>query len=198
MPHPFDQHGAFADLDPLVQGRLVVIVEDRDGHLGKNGAGVDAFVHNKKCRSGDLHPVGEGVAGSVHTRECRQQRRMGVDGAAAEHSEECRPGEFHEPGEDHEPGFEGCDLFGQGDVPRGAIGEVRRRQDKRLDAVAFGACQAFDAGTVRAHRDDGRSVGRIGRSVNQRLEICAGAGDEDDESGCCGHGLHDSAPSACS
>ena len=49
------------------------------------------------------------------------------------------------------------------------------------DAGALGAGQALDAVAVGADGDHRGAVRRVGAGVEQRLEVGAGAGDEDDE-----------------
>ena len=71
-------------LDALVQGLFVVIVEHRNGLLGKYRAGVGAGVHQVHRAPGDFGAVGQRIGHPVRARECRQQSRMGVEGAAYE------------------------------------------------------------------------------------------------------------------
>jgi len=69
--HPsdgLDEHLALGDLDPLVQCRLVVVVEHRHRALGDDRPGVDAVVHDEQRAAGDLDAVVERVARSVDAR----------------------------------------------------------------------------------------------------------------------------------
>ena len=66
-------------LDPLVQGRLVVIREHVDRTLREDRTGVHPGVDEVHGAPGDGHAVGQRVAHPVRPRERREQRRVGVE-----------------------------------------------------------------------------------------------------------------------
>ena len=62
-----------------------------------------------------------------------------------------------------------------------AAGVVRDGADERGDAGALRAGQALDAVAVGADGRDPHAVRRVGRGVEQRLQVGAGTGDQDDD-----------------
>ena len=199
--HPVDQHGSLAHLDAFVQRVDIVVVEHGYGNLGDDRPGVDTVVHHEQGGAGDLDAVLEGLTRRVHAGERWQQRRVGVDGAAAEEPEEGRSDESHETGQDDEVGLVRGDRLGELHVPVDPVVELGRLDDEGGDAGPLGAGQALDVVAVGADGDDlGPVVRSRRRCVDQGLQIGATTGDEDDETSrpvavqaAGGHGRHDSA-----
>ena len=178
--YDIDQHVALRDLDPLVQSRLVVAVEDGHRDLRDHRPGVDARIDEVRGRAGDLDAVVEGVSHGVGARKRRKQRRMGVDDAG-EPVQERRPEDVHEAGRNDEVRFVPGDRLGHRLVPRRPGRVVRDAHHEAGDACPVRPCQTLYARPGGADRHDGRPVIRVGAGVEQRREVGAGAGDEDHE-----------------
>ena len=163
-----------------------VVVGHRHRALGDDGPGVDPGVDDEQRGAGDLDAVGERVPRPVHPGERRGQRGVGVDGAAAEPGQERLAGQPHEAGEDHQARVVRRHVPGERLVPLRPAGVVRDRTDERGHAGAPRAGQALDAVAVGPHGRDPHAVRRVGRGVQQRLQVGAGTGDEDDDVAGCG------------
>ena len=155
------------------------------GHrrLGDDRAGVDPLVDDEQRRAGDLDAVRQRVRRSRRPGERRAQRRVGVDHAAGEPAEELRTDQLHEAGQHHQVGLEGRHRVGQGRCPSASrLVNSADLVDEGRHAGRLGAGQALDAVAVGADGDHRGAVRRVRARVEQRLEVGAGAGDEDDES----------------
>ena len=73
---------------------------------------------------------------------------MGVDGAAAEESQEGRPDQSHEPGQDDEVWLVGGDRLGELKVPVDPVVELGGLDDEGRDAGALSSSQALDVVAV--------------------------------------------------
>ena len=99
------QQSPFDDLDPLVQGRLVVVVEHRDRPAAPGSARCRCPRRPDAPAAGDLDAVGQRVGHGVRAGKRRQQRRMGVDDTAREPRKKLRPKDFHESRRHHQVGL---------------------------------------------------------------------------------------------
>ena len=170
----FCQQSSFDDLDPLVQRRLVVVVEHRYRLLRQKRPGVGARVHQVHAATGHLHAVRQRVGHGVRAGERRQQRRVGVDHTTGEAGKELRAKYFHETGRHHPVGLVRRRRLGDRRVPCVAVGVVaqphpvagQRRRGRDVDGPAV---------PVDADRDD---AGRVvaDRGFEQRLQQRTGAG----------------------
>ena len=155
------KQSAFDDLDPLVQGGLVVVVEHRDRLLSQDRPGVGARVHQMHAAAGDLDAVGQCVGHGVCAGKRRQQRGMGVEYPAHEARKKLRPKDFHEARRHDQVRLVRRGGVGDRRVPRVAVGMVaepnlvagqrRGRRDVDGPAVAVDA-DSDDAGRVVADR----------------------------------------------
>ena len=163
----------------------VVVVEHVDGTAcARIGAGVDAGVDDEQRAAGDLDAVGEGVGGAVHAGERRQQRRVGVDVAAAEPLEERGAGELHEArrrrrGRARTPAVASVNAASQSS----RVAKSATRRTKVGTPASLGPVEREDPVAVGADGDDLGAVRRVGARVEQRLQVRARAGHEHDEAG---------------
>jgi hypothetical protein len=117
---------------------------------------------------------------------------MGVDEPPAEPREELLPHDLHEPGGDDEVGLVGGDGLGESRVPGLSALVVLDPADEGGQPGALGAGQALDAVAVGADGHDLGPVGGgagLGDGVEERLQVGAGPGDQDDQA--LGRGLGD-------
>ncbi len=165
---------SFDDLDPLVQGGFVVVVEDRYRLLGQDRTGVGSRVDQVHGAAGDLDAVGQRRRHGVRAGECGQQRRVGVDHPAGKSGKKLLPKDFHEAGRHHQIGLVRRGGFGHRRVPGIAVGVVthphgvsrHRRRGGNLEGRAV---------AVRADRHHPGRVGVDG-CVEQRGEQRTGPG----------------------
>jgi hypothetical protein len=106
---------------------------------------------------------------------------MGVDRPLAEPGQKSRTHELHEAGQDHQVGLVLRDRVGERGVPGRPVREVRHPEHERRHTGALGPGEPLDVLAVGSDRDDLRAVRRVGACIEQRLEVGAGTGDEDDE-----------------
>ena len=85
--------------DALAERGLVVAVEDGDGRLREDGAGIHSGVDEVHGAAGDAHAVRERLRLRVDAGERGEERGVDVDDAVRERVEEDRRDEAHEAGE---------------------------------------------------------------------------------------------------
>ena len=135
--HPaddLDQQRPFHHLDPLVQGALVIVIQDLDRPLGDDRPGIGAGVHQDHRASGDLHPVRQRIPDAVRPRKSRQEGRMGVDDSAAVPQQQRLADDPHEPGQDDDVRAERVHGPDQRVVPAAPVGEVGEVDHRGRDA----------------------------------------------------------------
>src|ERR1700676_244677 len=100
--------------DALGKGVLVVGIEDRDGGLQDDGAGVEIFVDEMDCAAGKFHAVVEGLFLRFEAWEGWEERGMNVEDALGKGGYEKGREEAHVAGEADEIDFvfveDGSDL----------------------------------------------------------------------------------------
>ena len=99
-----------------------------------------------------LTPCASASRGAVHAREGRQQRRVGVDVAAAERGQERRADQPHEAGRDDQVGVVRGDRVGERRVPLVAARRSRRPRSTNVGTpCACGPVEGRDAVAVGTH-----------------------------------------------
>src|SRR6516165_1101685 len=117
---------------------------------------------------------------------------MRVQAAAREAGEERRADELHEPRADDQVWLIPGAACGERLIPFLPGAEVGDLEGEGGDVRFSRAIQGADAVAVSADRDDGRTVGRVGAGVYQRLQVGPLAGDKHDQPG-----IHGSYPNRC-
>ena len=133
-------------LDPRPEVCLVIVGQDRHGLLGDDRATVERLVDEVDGHAGDPHPVRQRVANGVCARERGQQRRVGVEDAAAECIEHARPDHAHVAGQH--------DHIGSGTGQHRSEGLVLAAVDHRRVDARFGGPVERGAVAVRKHQHD--------------------------------------------
>lgn len=186
----FRQQPSLDNFDSLVQARLVVIGQHRDGLLREHRAGIDTRIDKVDRRPGDLHAVRQRVRHRMRAGKRRQQRRMGIDDPATEPFEEARTKQFHEAGRDDQVGMELVDGIGQRFVPCRAVRVVAQGDAEMRYRSVLGM---FGGGTVAVDSDSNDCAWIVGteRGVDKRLKQRPRPGCEYDDSsrGRCGQPL---------
>ena len=149
--------------------RLGVPVEENDVHLVQ-GLFEDTVTGDEPVALAHLDQGGD-VEDQGHAAVA--QNGGGGQGLRSE--------DLHEAGRDDEVGVVRPDCVGEGRVPARPVRVVGNRDDEGGDSPSLRAVQPGDGRAVGAHRDDLAAEGRVVAGIEDRLEVGAGAGDEDDE-----------------
>ena len=171
LSHDAGQQAVLDLLDACVQRLGRVVAADCDSLLREDRPAVDALVDEVHGRAGLGDAGGELLLDGVRAGELRQQRRVHVDDRAGEAIEERRREEVHVAGEHDEANAVAAQPVGHRGVALRAVG-VRRRARTRLSARRVRA-RARRVVPVARDGDDGQP------RVEQRLQVRAGAADED-------------------
>ena len=159
----------------------VVRIENGDGSLEQDGAGVGTFVDQVHRATGELHPVLERLSLRVDTRKSRQQCRVNVHDPVRKGGQH-RSGQYaHEPGEDDPRHAVRAQCLRQCGIERFPVFVVTMRNRPGFDAGVPRAFQCWRAGLVRYDYLDGRIETPVGNGVRDRGEVRSGSRDEDAE-----------------
>ena len=139
---------------------------------------VDPAVDEVHSDAEDLHPVVKGLLDRLQSRERRQQRRVHVDDRVGERRQELRAEQLHVSGEHDQLDIAFAQPGGDRRVARRSVGETvagkRLSRDPRLAGAGQGGCLR----AIGGDRHEPHAVTAV-RSVDQRLEVGAGARGQD-------------------
>lgn len=97
----FGKQLVFHRLNACVKIPLVVLGENGNGGLGKDGTGVHAFVHQVHGASSDAYACLKCLTWRMNTWEGGQQRRVNVDDSKGEFADHVWAQNAHEAGGDN-------------------------------------------------------------------------------------------------
>ena len=95
----------FGGVDTLVERLRGIVIQDRDGLLADNRAGIDAGIDEMDGATAYLDPIGLGLFPGLEPRERRQERGMDIHDAAGEGLEKLALEDAHEPGQGNQLDF---------------------------------------------------------------------------------------------
>jgi hypothetical protein len=174
---------AFLLLDSIVECGRGVVVEDRDGLLDEDGTGIDPFVDEVHCATGDFDAMIQRLFPGIQPGKGRQQGWMDVEHASGKSAEESGFQDAHEAGEQNEIDagvVEGSDVGPLRVVVE--LGSKRaRRQESGGDATFPGAVENSGVWHVGQDQCDLGGDASGGASLGDGDEVRAFARTEDTE-----------------
>jgi len=180
-PYGFGIDLTFGLLDAVVKGLRGVAVEDGDGFLRDDGAGVDALIHVVDCDAGDFDAVIEGLLPCLQTRKSREQRGVDVHDALGKGAQKFAFQNAHEPRQHNQFNAgvtQSLDIRRLGGVIElGA--EFSGREVMRGQSAFAGAFQNSGVGDIRNHDDDFRRDFAFGAGVGDGGGVAPFAGAKD-------------------
>ena len=162
------------DLNPFVQGILVVTRQNRNRPLSDDRTVIDPLIHEVNRHPRHLNPGSQRLADGVDSGEGRQQRRVDVEDSVGEPGDGLGPEDSHEPCQHQRLN---ADRFGNVANLLGECGSITTvRNQSRLDGVRTGALDGLAFIDIADHQFETWEP-----VVNQGLEVGAGATGENRE-----------------
>src|SRR5882724_8470709 len=184
IPFQDDFYGLGVDVmflfqDAFGKGVLVVGVEDRDGGLQDDGAGVEVFVDEVDGAAGELHAVVEGLLLRFEARERGEERGMNIQDALGKGGDEEWEEEAHVACEADEIDL----VFAEDGGDLAVVGfalEAFGGDGAGGNVAGGGAFEAGGAGLVADDDGDfGAGDAACGDTIGEGFEVGAATAEED-------------------
>ena len=178
----------FGSMDTLVERLRGIVIQNRDGLLADDRAGIDAGIDEMDGATADLDSVGLGLFPRFEPRERRQERGMDIHDAAGEGLQELPFEDAHEPGQGHQldlGGPQGLDVrplglfvqfgakFALRDESGGDIAFPRPLENAGLGHIAQDQGHLGREAAGRAGLGDGQEIGAFAGTQHANSECSA-------------------------